>query len=119
MKKLFLTALVFGGLFASDIPANVDKVLKNNGCMSCHNVFGPNKAPAFAGVARKNIRWYGDNAKNTIINSIKKGSSGKYRRYNAAMPPYSNLSQKELEDVADWILSLKFNQRGKGWRMKN
>lgn len=89
------------------------KVLTDNGCLACHNVMGqPKSAPSFRGVARKNSKWYGDNAKDKIMESITKGSQGKYRQFNnTKMPPYPNLSQEQLEQIATWILS---NWQGRG-----
>ena len=88
-------------MFAND----GEQLVKNNGCMECHNVMGKKLAPAFMGIAKKNIRWFGDDAKLKIIKSIKNGSQGKYRRFSdTKMPAFSHLTDKELNSIADWIL---------------
>ncbi len=107
MKKivLFLGVVgVFGSLFAAD----AQTLLEQNGCMACHNIMGKKTAPAFMGVARRNLRFEGANAKANIINSIKNGSKGKYRYFtNTQMPPFPNISATDLDTIATYILSLK------------
>ena len=104
MKKLIVVAVALSGIiFAS----SGEELVNKYGCLACHAVAGKKSAPGFAGIANKNIRFEGDNAKSVIINSIKNGSKGKYRRFaNATMPPYKNISEKELSQIADYILSL-------------
>jgi ribose 5-phosphate isomerase RpiB len=48
-----------------------------------------------------------DEVKRTLINSIKNGSQGKYRRFaNIAMLPYKDvIPEKEINIIASWILS--------------
>jgi len=103
MKKIILTVLVANGLlFAND----GEQLVKNNGCMECHNIMGKKLAPAFMGTARKNIRWFSDDAKQKIIESIKNGSKGKYKKFtNTEMPAFNHLTDKELNNIADWILN--------------
>jgi len=86
--------------------AQLPKAVTDNGCMACHQVMGTSgKAPAFRGVAKKNFKWYGESAKDKIMESIAKGSQGKYPRFNnAQMPPYPTLTQEQLEEIATWIL---------------
>ena len=103
------------------IAQSVPKVVEQNGCMSCHSIMGAkDKAPAFKGVAKKNKKWFGDKAEANIINSIKNGSSGKYRRFtNQTMPPYANISQEDLKTISNWILSLHNGKSGQGQGNKN
>jgi len=116
MKKIILGLVIYGSLaFSSDIPINVEKILNDNNCRSCHNIVGPHKAPPFAGISRRNLRWYGNNAKNVIIKSIKNGSYGKYPPFSdTQMPSFSNLDDNQLEILANWILSLANYTQGYG-----
>ena len=101
MKKLVLTLL----LTSSVTWANGEQLVQSNGCMDCHNIIGKKLAPAFAGIGRKNIQWYGTDAKSKIMESIKNGSKGKYRQFSdSEMPAYGHLSSVELESIANWIL---------------
>ena len=102
MKKIILTVLVTNGLLFAN---NGEQLIKNNGCMECHNIMGKKLAPAFMGTARKNISWFGDGAKLKIVESIKNGSKGKYRKFSdTKMPAFSHLTDEELNSIADWIL---------------
>lgn len=108
MKKIILlTALVSSMLFAQ----GVQEIIDANGCLACHAVASKKTAPAFAGIAKKNKRFDSTNAKSNIMNSIKNGSKGKFRRFaDTEMPAYPHLSDAELSLVADYILSV----RGRG-----
>ncbi len=102
MQKLILTTIVLSTmLFAS----SGEEIAKVNGCMECHNIMGKKLAPAFMGTARKNIKWFGADAKIKIIESIKKGSKGKYRNFaGTEMPAYAHLSNGDLDSISSWIL---------------
>ena len=109
MKKFISIIVIISStiLFAN----SAEEITKNNGCMACHNIIGKKAAPALKGTARKNLKWYGGDAKAKIINSIKNGSKGKYRNFaDTQMPAFKSLSDKELSVVADWILSLYLNR---------
>ena len=89
-------------------------IAQKYGCMGCHAIVGKKNAPAFRGVANRNLRFNGSNAKTSIINSIKNGSKGKYPMCtNSVMPPFPNISDEELNTLADWILS-QAGRRGQG-----
>jgi len=113
VKLLALTACSTLLLNASD----GSEIAQKYGCMGCHAIVGKKNAPAFRGIANKNLRFNGSNAKASIINSIKNGSKGKYPRFaNSVMPPFPNISDNELSTLADWILS-QAGKRGKGQGM--
>ena len=103
MKKLaFMTVLVTSSLFAQ----TATEIMNDNGCMACHAIASKKSAPAFAGIAKRNMRFEGTGAKATIMNSIKNGSSGKYPHFSGTkMPAFSHLSDAELTTVADYILA--------------
>ncbi len=122
MKKAVL-ALGIIGIFSMVFATDAQTLLNQNGCMACHNIMGQKTAPAFMGVARKNLRRnsYAD-AKENIINSIKNGSKGKYRYFpDAQMLPFPSISNGDLDTIADYILSLgnKRGMRGQGMRGGN
>jgi len=118
MRKI----LTIGILLSSVLYAqSADEIMKANGCFSCHAIASRKAAPAFAGIGKRNKRFEGIHAKATIMNSIKNGSKGKYPRFaNSAMPAFSNLSEKELSTVADYILSQssKAHCNGRGHGME-
>jgi cytochrome c551/c552 len=112
MKKTLLISAFLASFAVAEIP----QVLTDNGCLSCHGVSGvPKSAPSFRGIARKNTKWFGESAKAKIMASIAQGSQGKYPRFSSAkMPPYTALSQAQLDEIATWILSN--GQGGNGMR---
>jgi len=92
-----------------------ETLARQNGCLSCHQIQGQKSAPAFRGVANRNLRFNGDNAKNAIMKSIREGSKGKYPQFaNAQMPSYPNISDADLKTLADWILSQAHRDGGMG-----
>ncbi|MFK5938259.1 MAG: c-type cytochrome [Sulfurimonas sp.] len=110
MKKIILlTALISNILFAQ----SAEEIIDTNACFFCHAIASKKTAPAFAGIAKKNKRFDATNAKSNIINSIKNGSKGKFRKFaNSEMPAFSHLSNTELNLVADYILSQSSKARG-------
>ena len=105
MKKIIFTLITLGLLSSSLLAKNVETLLEENKCMSCHDIMGMKSAPPFWGIVRMNSNWFGT-SKSSIINSIKNGSQGKYPMFsNTKMPSFKNLSEKELNTLADWIIS--------------
>ena len=103
MKKIIIATLALSSVIFA---GNGEELVKKNGCLACHAVATHKAAPPFAGIAMRNKKFEGTNAKSTIINSIKNGSKGKYKKFaNSAMPAYKNLTDKELSDIADYILA--------------
>ena len=112
MKKILLTTvLLSGALFAQ----NAQEIIDTNGCLACHAVASKKAAPAFAGIGMRNKRFEGENAKSTIINSIKNGSKGKFPMFSdSAMPAYPQLNDEELSTLADYILAQSSKAKGHG-----
>jgi len=109
MKKAVLLIIAVSSMIFASSGA---ELVKTKGCTACHAVMGTKAAPAFTGIAKKNIRFNGGNAKSVIISSIKNGSKGKYPNFaNSAMPSYASLSDDELNLIADYILE-QANNRG-------
>ena len=112
--SMLTATLLLSGLTLQIQAADGATLAKEKGCMACHQVMGKKSAPAFRGVANRNLRFNGSNAKAAIMESIKKGSKGKYPNFNGAqMPPFPNLTDAELSTLADWILA----QGGRGGGM--
>jgi len=110
MKKLMMivvvVVVVVVALSSVLFAQSAEEIIDANGCLACHAVASKKAAPAFAGIGKRNKRFEGANAKATIMNSIKNGSSGKYPMFSeSAMPPFVNLSQEELSTLADYILA--------------
>ncbi len=110
-KTLLICLLTGSSLFAG----SAEELISQNGCLACHAVASKKAAPAFAGIGKRNQRFYGVDAKAIIIESIKNGSSGKYPRFsNSPMPAFSNFSDEELDTVAKYILAQSSKAKGHG-----
>ncbi|RLA73633.1 MAG: hypothetical protein DRG11_07455 [Epsilonproteobacteria bacterium] len=103
MRKIVLMTIITSGILFAN---SGEQLTKDNGCMECHNIMGEKLAPAFMGTAKKNIRWFGNKAKQNLIKGIKDGSKGKYGNFqHTAMPAYGHLNTDELDRIATWILA--------------
>ena len=97
MKKAIV---VLGMLFVSS--AYADQALaQKNMCLACHAIDKKVVGPAFKDVASK----YVDRKDNVayLVNKIKKGGSGVWGAI--PMPAQPQLSDKEAETLATWVLS--------------
>ena len=84
------------------------QVLETRDCRSCHIIGAGKLAPSFPQVARK---YAGDpDALKKIEASILHGSHGLWPRYKVPMRAYGDLTPRQLEGVARWIL--KQNKSG-------
>lgn len=112
MRKIIVGTVMLSSLLLAQ---SAQEIINENGCLSCHAVASMKNAPAFAGIGRRNTRFYGDDAKSIIMSSIRNGSQGKYRRFaDSAMPPYANLTPEQLSVLADYILAQAPKARGRG-----
>ncbi len=103
MKRIYLHVSIAGAMLMAGA-ANADLDLaKQSGCLSCHSVERKLLGPAWNDVSEK---YQGDaGAHQTLVNSIKKGSRGKWG--GAAMPPQTRVSDENVGKLADFILGLK------------
>jgi len=109
MKKFIISFALLSLVISTVDAKSAEELIKENGCMSCHNITGMKDAPPFAGIAMRTQRW-SSNPKEVLINSIKNGSSGKYQKFaGKKMPAFKNLSDEELDSIASWILSQSAN----------
>ena len=107
MKREIMIIACVGGMSLSLYATSAEDIAKEKGCMSCHQISGKKSAPAFRGVANRNLHFNPGKARESIKESIEKGSKGKYPGVDGReMPAYPQLSQEELDTLADWILSL-------------
>ena len=97
MKKLLFVML----LASSNIAVADEALAKKNLCLACHAVETKLVGPAFKDVAAK----YKDRKDNVayLVNKIKKGGSGVWG--SIPMPAQPQLSDKEAEALAKWVLS--------------
>jgi len=96
-----------------NINKRAEITLQKYGCLVCHSIFPPPKtAPPFLAIKRRYIRYFhGDirTAKEYIKNRIINGSKGNWYRFrNSQMPAYPNISQKDLEEIANAIFNIGF-----------
>ena len=79
-----------------------EKLIKANGCMSCHGVDHKVVGPAYRDVARK---YRGQpNAMSSLSQKIRQGSSGVWGE--VSMTPHPALTTAQLRLMVNWILSL-------------
>lgn len=75
---------------------------KSKNCMACHAVENKMVGPAFKDVAAKYASQ--KDAEKYLAQKIIKGSSGVWGQI--PMPP-NNVTEKEAQSLAKWVLSLK------------
>jgi len=80
-----------------------ERVLEQQGCQNCHDIHKDKVAPSFEMIASR----YSQKDKNELIKSLKEGTKGKWEGKKLPMPSFKKLSDKEIEGMVDWILSLK------------
>lgn len=76
-------------------------LLNANGCLACHSVDKKIVGPAFREVAAKYAK--NPDAAVQIARSVRDGSDGKWGP--VPMPPFSELSDADLKELATWVLS--------------
>ena len=76
---------------------------KANGCLSCHALDEKIVGPSYEKVAAK---YKGNaDAPANLTQSVRNGSQGKWGR--AAMPGFAGISDKDLNTVIKWVLSIQ------------
>lgn len=106
MKRIVAVVALASSFVAAPAMANLD-LAKASGCLACHSVDAKVVGPAWKDVAAK-YKGQGD-AKATLVESIKKGSKGKWTAVTGGvpMPPYSpRVSDENINKLADFILGL-------------
>jgi cytochrome c len=102
MKPARILALASLTLLAAPAIAN-EELAKKHACTACHAVDKKVVGPAFKEVAAK----YKGNAKAEamLIDKVKKGGVGVWGQ--VPMPPNSTVSDKDIQTLVKWVLSLK------------
>lgn len=101
MKRLIFVGLMTG-LVSSGYANEGEVLVKSHGCMSCHRIETKAVGPALKDIARV----YSNDPKSKIrlIESIKKGSKGKWGVI--PMPPQHKVNDKDAETIYKWIIQL-------------
>ncbi|WP_461828951.1 c-type cytochrome [Aquifex sp.] len=109
-KYLLMLPLLLGGVSFS---ADIQKLLKEKGCYSCHDLEKSKVGPPYKVIAKE---YKGKpNALETLAKSITNGSVGKWQglakkygiKVTAFYMPRQNVSPEEAKKIAEWILSLE------------
>lgn len=80
---------------------DIDKLMTDNACTACHRVDKKVVGPSFQDVAK---RYAGQkDAAAQLVAHIRDGGSGRWGP--VPMPPQPGLNPKELEALANWVLS--------------
>ena len=82
------------------MPANIKALLTKNTCLTCHNLTQRVVGPPFTAIAKKNYTV------KQIINLVENPQPSHWPGY-PPMAPLKNVPKKELEQIANWIVSLK------------
>jgi len=80
-----------------------ERVLEQQRCTNCHDIHKDKVAPSFEMIAQR----YSPKDRAMLIESIKDGVKGKWQGKVLPMPAFKQMSQKDIEGMVDWILSLK------------
>jgi cytochrome c len=100
---LALGASVAGGAHAVLDNAAAEAMMKKDGCAACHEIDKKLIGPSFQDVAAK---YKGDkDAAARLKEKVKKG--GTHVWGEAAMPPNVLASDADINELVDWILTLK------------
>lgn len=103
LKMATATAVLaaLASLPATAYAEGAEDLIMNNGCGGCHKLDKKIFGPGFKEIAAK---YKGDAAApDNLLNSIKKGSTGKWSN-NRAMPP-QEAPEAEVKQIIAWILS--------------
>lgn len=83
-------------------------IARQNDCLNCHNVTSSIVGPAWVLVSERYKDW--PDARLYLIDKVKKGGNGAWNDITggAKMPPQGGrVSQAHIEQIVDFILSLK------------
>lgn len=106
--KRYATLLAAGLFVASGAHAALDNkaaeaLMNKDGCAACHAIDKKVVGPAYQDVAAK---YKGDaSAAAKLADKVKKGGSGVWGPI--PMPPNAQVSDADIKNLVDWILTLK------------
>ena len=107
MKRygIALAAVLFaaGNAHAALDKAAAQALMQKDGCAACHAIDKKGVGPAYQDVAAK---YRGDkDALAKLSNKVKRGGSGVWG--SIPMPPTTQVSDADIKNLVDWILTLK------------
>jgi len=87
----------------ADNPQAAEQLTKRSDCFSCHAADHTIVGPAYNAIAKK---YAGQaDAASRLAQRIREGGSGRWGTMR--MPPHSDLTDAQLREIVQWILSLK------------
>ncbi|MDH5257076.1 MAG: cytochrome C biogenesis protein CcsA [Gammaproteobacteria bacterium] len=99
------------GMSAKDqLQGELFKVARMNGCVECHSIAATVVGPSWKAVAERYKDADLADARNLLIESVKKGSKGKYYTWKGGdgMPPLERrVSEEAIVQLVDFILALR------------
>ncbi len=113
MRKYLLILSSLTLLSGLGLSAEMPSLVKEKGCISCHDVDKSKTGPPFRVIAKE---YKGkDGALETLVKSITGGSVGKWQglasKYGISVTafymPRQAVSEEEARKIAEWILSLE------------
>jgi cytochrome c len=102
MNRSVILAAIALAVAALPAAAN-EELAKKNACTACHAVDKKIVGPAFKEVAAKYRNDKGAEA--TLVKKVKEGGVGVWGQ--VPMPPNSTVSDKDIQALVKWVLSLK------------
>jgi cytochrome c len=101
MKYILILLLIINSRFLA--AETGEELVKKNGCLACHSIKVKVLGPSYLDVSKK----YKDDKDvfKKLSLKIKKGGSGNWG--NIPMPGNPNLSDKDIQTILSWILSLQ------------
>ena len=78
-----------------------ERIFEKYRCKNCHHIDVDGVAPSFKMIASR----YNKKDRERLMKSIKDGSREVWNK-KIPMPPFKQMSKREIEDITDWILSL-------------
>ena len=84
-------------------PPTGEQLTKGSDCFSCHAADHAIVGPAYNAIAKKYAGQ--SDVANQLARRIREGGSGRWG--TSRMPPHSDLTDAQLREIVQWILSLK------------
>lgn len=99
-----IVGLLMGGAGVARAQTSAgEKLFQSNDCVTCHAVDHQVVGPALVDVAKK---FAGQkDAVATLVDAVKNGHVGTWGM--VPMPPHPNLSDDQIKEIIEWVLSLK------------
>ena len=79
-----------------------ERVLEQQRCENCHDIYKDKVAPSFEMIASR----YNKKDKQILVESLKNGTKGKWEGKKLPMPSFKHMTDKDIDEMIDWILSL-------------